>query len=124
MNRTALCSVIILIIAGCGFATIGKEFDPGRRDFLVEGKTTKSEVIQLFGEPSGKSTMGAAGEVWTYQQAKGRAFLFFAKGESSILAIRFDDRGIVTGSSISGSTMKTTKIASFTLLPIAARRHC
>ena len=105
--RKVAMALLVMVMAGCGFSTIGQEFDPGKRSLIVNGKTTKGEILQMLGEPSGKSDIPGTGEVWSYHYARGKAFLFFAKGESSFMTVQFNDDGIVTGSSVSGSTVKT-----------------
>ena len=76
------------------------DFDSNKVSQLVKGKTTKKEVVELFGKPTGeaiypviKGTKDYAYS-YTYAQAKGTAFNM--KFYSKSLVVSFNDAGIVS----------------------------
>lgn len=55
----------ILLLVGCAQITVGKDFDQTKLDQVVKGKTSKEEVLRIFGEPMEKDAeMGI--ERWVY----------------------------------------------------------
>lgn len=118
MTRLALCTTLFVLI-GCASPDNG----PGKGNMtlgatqimLVDGKTTKAQVLEWFGAPN-IATRDKNGEVWNYTRqgttsqikssSVGAWFLLGAgvsgssKGQSSSysfdLLIRFDTNDIVT----------------------------
>jgi hypothetical protein len=82
------------------FSTDATDFDEGKVPSLVKGKTTRNDVIALFGKPTGTAvhpfikTKGESAALYTYAQAKGNAFNM--KFYNKSLIVSFDRTGIVT----------------------------
>jgi hypothetical protein len=64
------------VLAGCLMSCAthetGKQIDLGHTAQLVKGRTTKSEVHGLFGDPQNKSVT-SAGEMWIYNYSKSKS---------------------------------------------------
>jgi hypothetical protein len=82
------------------FKEDGTDFDESKIPSIVKGKTTKADVIQMFGQPGGnyippliKDPNGRA-LVYLYSQTKGSAFnlRFYVK----TLIVSYDTAGVVT----------------------------
>ena len=69
MRWTPWCSAVIAVsLSGClsGMKT-GKKFDDSSVKNVRTGKTTKAEIIQMFGQPPNRLSTGGGKENWTYQ---------------------------------------------------------
>ena len=89
------------------WAEDSSDFDAKKISAIVKGKTTKAEVMQLLGKPSGfyvypmmKSESGEAA-AYVYSDAKGTVFnmKFFRKA----LVVSFDGNGVTTDVDYSSS---------------------
>jgi len=95
---------VIFTFVSCASSTFvsGTDFDLSKADKIIKGKSTKEEVISLFGQPFNKSMINSA-EIWTYQYMKstGRATsIIIATNVTShvdykSLTISFDSNGVV-----------------------------
>lgn len=76
MKLAPWCSAVIVVsLSGCfGFKT-GQKFDDSSVKNIRTGKTTRAEVIQLFGQPPNRISTGGGKETWSYQysEVKSRA---------------------------------------------------
>jgi outer membrane protein assembly factor BamE (lipoprotein component of BamABCDE complex) len=82
------------------YADDNTDFDDGKIPAIVKGKTTRAEVLQLMGKPSGyyiypmiKAKSGDAA-VYVFSEVKGGAFNM--KFSRKTLVVTFDSSGIVT----------------------------
>jgi outer membrane protein assembly factor BamE (lipoprotein component of BamABCDE complex) len=69
IRKTLILSVLLfsLMVSGCGFLpfyTEGQKFRPGRASELVKGSSTRSEVLDLFGDPRERSTADLNKATW------------------------------------------------------------
>jgi len=63
------CAVLVVSLSGCfGFKT-GQKFDDSSVKNVRTGKTTRAEVIQMFGQPPTRNSTGGGKETWLYQYA-------------------------------------------------------
>ena len=111
---TVIFFVILTIALGCSYKSIkhGEEISEDRVSNIEEGKTTKSDVLMEFGEPT--KTMDEE-KVFFYSWTRGsKSSVFgFGGGEaySKSLVIVFDEGGIVQkykitrGATDSGATV-------------------
>jgi outer membrane protein assembly factor BamE (lipoprotein component of BamABCDE complex) len=122
-----LCIVLPVIalaaLSGCassGNESLRKESESSIQQKVVEGKTTKAEVRQMFGSPLSTSFTDGGLEIWNFEMAKMSAdaidyvpivglFGGTASGTKKQLVILFDDKGVVKKCSMSESpvTVKT-----------------
>lgn len=87
---------LLLLLSGC--MNSGRDFDASvAQKSIVDGKTTKAEVIQMLGNPQSKSQNPQTGEMWNYQFYHGGALtpvgVFGSHGTKS--AMIFFDGDIV-----------------------------
>lgn len=82
----------MVILAGCA-ATVGKDFNESAIDKIVDGETTKSEVVEWFGEPTGRMTASESDHGYTYNFSTSRTGL---GTEMKSLNIFFDESGVVS----------------------------
>jgi outer membrane protein assembly factor BamE (lipoprotein component of BamABCDE complex) len=97
---------LVTMVAGC-FSMGNKQImDSSRTSQIQEGKTTKSEVMGLLGEPNHTQPMPNGEEMWTYTYHKSttRPTTFipvvglFAGGadmKSKTLSLTFDGDGVL-----------------------------
>lgn len=87
------------------------DFDDTKIPMVIKGKTSRAEVIQMLGKPTGnyiypmiQSTAGDAA-VYIFSEASGTAFnmKFFRK----VLIVSFDEKGIVSDVDFSTSGSKS-----------------
>lgn len=64
-NAVMLYLVFATCLIGCSATETGTQIDLTRTTQLVKGKTTRSEVHEMFGDPQHKSVR-SDGETWTY----------------------------------------------------------
>jgi len=88
-----------LVISGAGCASIGGEFPAERVPDIEIGRTTRSEILEMFGSPW--RTGVEDGELkWTYGRYR---VSLFGGGSATDLAVRFDDSGLVSSYSFNTS---------------------
>ena len=65
--------ITLLFIAGC--ASVGNEMEMADMSKIQKGQTTRSELIQLFGNPYtvGISNSGEPTATWIYSEARNKA---------------------------------------------------
>ncbi len=76
-------------IAGCG--TVGSDFSVERAQSIENGKTTKEDIAQMFGEPF-KTGIQNGHPVWVYEKSK---WALIGDEPSKSLIVEFDDKGVV-----------------------------
>ncbi len=76
-------------IAGCG--TVGSDFSVEQAHSIENGKTTKEDIAQMFGEPF-KTGIQNGHPIWIYEQNKYKAM---GDDTSKSLIVEFDDKGVV-----------------------------
>ena len=99
----SLCAASLLALPGCGSV-------PGLADFgamktgtqvsqeqmtkVVDGKTTKADVLTLLGQPNRKTTVGGQ-EIWYYDFNQiGQSYI--GRNISETTAFEFSGKGVVT----------------------------
>lgn len=67
MVKTLSVLVFSLItgVIGCAHIVVGTQFDKGKIDQIVKGKTTKDDVARTFGDPAEQETKAGL-ERWVY----------------------------------------------------------
>ncbi len=56
---------LITGVIGCAHIVVGTQFDEGKIDQIVKGKTTKDDVARTFGDPAEQETKAGL-ERWVY----------------------------------------------------------
>ena len=90
----AACVLFMLLaltmtIGGC--ITLGREFPVDAISKIQKGKTTRTEIDQLFGSPW-RTGVDDGMRTWTYAHYR---YSLFGESKTRDLVIRFDDKGIV-----------------------------
>ena len=80
---------LMLMLTAC--ATVGKEFDGHLVDTVQSGKTTKQEILSMFGEPF-KTGMQNGDEIWVYETNR---YKVVGEDSSKNFTVVFDSRGVV-----------------------------
>lgn len=92
MRPLLILGTLILCLSwtlGCG--TVGKDFDIGQAQSIENGKTTKEEIAEMFGEPF-KTGIQNGYPIWIYEQNQYKAV---GKDTSKSLIVEFDQSGVV-----------------------------
>jgi outer membrane protein assembly factor BamE (lipoprotein component of BamABCDE complex) len=109
-----LLLIALILNLGCSYKTIkhGTEISENQTAEIVDGKTTKQEILMKFGEPT--RTMDKE-KVFFYTWTRGSkgSVMGFGSGKaySTTLAVAFDDSGVVSkhsitrGATTGGATM-------------------
>lgn len=69
-----LCVICICAFSGCvtiSKVTRGNDFDAAKKELIVKGKTTKAEMVNIFGEPKDKGIDSQNREQWIYLYEEG-----------------------------------------------------
>jgi hypothetical protein len=99
----ALAPAAALLAGGC--ASIGQDFPADRVADIEIGRTTRNEIVAIFGDPW--RTGVEDGEVkWTYGRYR---VGLFGGGRAKDLAVRFDGAGIVTSYSFNTTEPDATE---------------
>ncbi len=109
--RMALLSAGALLLAACGTAQIGRDFDIKSFESRVErGVTTKAQVRAWLGAPNNAGVAvnetGARSDEWTYFFGRG-SLPQMSDTSFKYLQIRFDAEGKVRSFSWSGEAAAT-----------------
>lgn len=78
-----------LLLSAC--ATVGKDFDHALVATVKNGKTTKAEVLGLFGKPF-KTGLQNGSEIWIYET---NTYTVSGNDSSKNFTIVFDKSGVV-----------------------------
>jgi outer membrane protein assembly factor BamE (lipoprotein component of BamABCDE complex) len=79
-----------LLLAGC--LNVGRDFETQGVRQLQIGRTTQSQVRELFGEPW-RTGVEDGRRTWTYGRYR---YALLGATQTRDLVVRFDDRGVVT----------------------------
>jgi outer membrane protein assembly factor BamE (lipoprotein component of BamABCDE complex) len=122
MKKILLFFVLILSVsalAGCaasmGNSSIKNESNNTLSQKLIKGKTTESQVVQMFGQPESKSFAGNGDPIWSYSRNTERNGVLsyvpivglFANAQTDtnkVLAILFNKKGIIKNWTWTNST--------------------
>jgi len=126
LNKTnlALASLsfsVLFLLGGCassGNLSIADESQQTVSTKIVQGKTTKAEISQIFGDPIKTSFTDSGNEIWEYDYNKTHAkaqnyiplvsaFTHGSTGQKKTLTIFFDKNGIVKNYTMSASNIDT-----------------
>ncbi|WP_423186774.1 outer membrane protein assembly factor BamE domain-containing protein [Alishewanella sp. d11] len=82
---------ILLMLTGCATANyeLGNPINPENVAKIENGKTTKQELISLFGEPYTKTPLSSTQEKWIYTYINTTA-----KAQSYVVTMKVDSTGI------------------------------
>ena len=95
VGRAVMTTAIVsTLLCGLGCATAGKRFPAERRNEIVRGQTTMTEVREIFGKPR-DVTEGACGVDWTYKYAEAVSYYFGTTAKGEALTVKFDKDGVV-----------------------------
>jgi hypothetical protein len=109
MHQLPLALVIMLVIplAGCA-ATMGNErvaleTASTVQTKIIEGTTTKADIIRMYGDTGAKVYSGGV-EIWSYYGMQDRAGMFSVQRKTGGLQIVFDKAGVVQSYQMSSFT--------------------
>lgn len=102
MRKTAVYRVLaiflcVLLLSAC--MTIGREFPVNLVARIEIGKTTRGQIVEMFGTPW-RTGIEDGKKVWTYAQYR---YGITGQSEARDLVVRFDDQGLVTSYAFSSS---------------------
>jgi len=118
MKKESLILILVLILSGCATAPKVSNLNQSTVEkSIVKGKTTKQEVLNIFGAPNvtTKQTSGNVAEIWTYTQFSSHmsgswatilllgGFGSNVSARSATLIVNFDKEGIVQDYTVSMS---------------------
>ena len=85
--------IIGVFLVGCMTFKTGRPIDTSLISHIERGKTTKTEIIQLFGQPLATQILpeGKTGMVYTYQVTKGGISPSSVKAKMNTLSITLKD---------------------------------
>jgi outer membrane protein assembly factor BamE (lipoprotein component of BamABCDE complex) len=96
----------LFVLTGCATHTTGRDFDVDRVSNIVDGVTTKSQIVNWFGEPTGRQQGSGHHDGYTYSFGSAKMkpetaipivglFLGGMNAESKTLLVFFDKDGVV-----------------------------
>jgi len=116
---------VVCIVAGCT-STMGNTSlsDPGKVDQIKVGVTSKTDVVQLLGQPyttTSVNTTNGTEEIWFYMYGQGHVsgaslipvigpFVGTTTSSSTTVQITFDSVGIVKTVQKSGANQRGTMV--------------
>src|SRR5208283_6056679 len=117
MKKIVTLLAIIIFLTGC--VTMGRQIDASAVDKIIQGKTTRDEVIALLGPPStvSKNSNGTMVFVYSYVSAtpKPESFIplvgVFVSGsnvESQMVSVTFGGNNIVKNVTSTYSAMESS----------------
>jgi outer membrane protein assembly factor BamE (lipoprotein component of BamABCDE complex) len=109
----ALIMVAVMGVAGCS-QHFGPKIDYSKLDQLVIGKTTKSQVVALFGAmPSSQSKNGKTGQstlTWVHTRMDVNPALVYVPGATDTLTAVFDKDDVLQDFTYAGNqSWRTTQ---------------
>jgi len=87
LARVAVAGVVAA--AACGCATIGHEFEVGNVPRLAIGRTSRADVLEMFGTPW-RTGLEDGRTTWTYGHYR---YSLFGPEKTRDLVVRFDAQG-------------------------------
>lgn len=84
-----LTLIFAALITSCATSsvTVGNNFDSTKVNEIKKGQTTKSELLQMFGEPYTKTVVSSNEENWQYyfstNTAKAQSYIFTTDVQTS-----------------------------------------
>jgi outer membrane protein assembly factor BamE (lipoprotein component of BamABCDE complex) len=69
VRKIAALMLVMSLLGGCATVESGKSFDETRMSEIRKGKTTKQDIIAMFGSPGGTSTDDQGHDILTYQHS-------------------------------------------------------
>lgn len=97
MKRVGKLLLGLVLLAAAGCITVGRDFPSEMVKKLVNGKTTREQILGTFGEPYQKGVDNGK-EAWTYYRVKYRGS---SAVRSKELYVVFDGAGVVESHSFS-----------------------
>lgn len=95
-----IAPILLLLSLGLGACaprvhSQGHEVEPERLAQVKAGESNREQVLEILGSPSNTSTFGS--EIWYYVSQQVHSTLFFKPdiNDRKVVAIEFDDQGIV-----------------------------
>jgi hypothetical protein len=96
-GKKILVGTLLLLLAGC--ASAGHHFNVAGVQQVNVGKTTKGDVMAMFGEPW-RTGIEDGRETWTYGHYK---YSLFSDAKTRDLVLRFDGSGKVASYSFNST---------------------
>lgn len=96
--RSAVLPAVALLVLGACSPTVsnhGYRLDAARLDRIQPGVTSREEVRRTLGSPSTLATLDDATWYYVAQRTERASFYDERVVEQEVVAIRFDDRGVV-----------------------------
>lgn len=91
MKKRFLALLLAATLLGAGCATVGREFPAASVGNIIIGKTDRTEIRRMFGEPW-RTGVEDGKKTWTYAHYR---YSLFGPEQTRDLLIRFDDEGKV-----------------------------
>jgi hypothetical protein len=93
-----LAIILAFAVSGCA-ATMGNErvaleTASTVQTKIIEGTTTKADIIRMYGDTGAKAYSGGV-EIWSYYGMQDRAGMFSVQRKTGGLQIAFDKAGVV-----------------------------
>jgi hypothetical protein len=87
---TAILVSIFFVLVGCATSSYstGKDFDSSLVNQIVKAKTTKADLLQMFGQPFSKTVISENEEKWIYMYSSGTV-----KAQSYVLTMKVESTG-------------------------------
>lgn len=81
---------LAVFLVGCATAnySVGKPFNTENVTKIEHGKTTKQDLVAMFGEPYSKTPLTATQEKWIYTYVYGSS-----KAQSYVVTMKVDSQG-------------------------------
>ena len=88
---TLLIISAFLVLSACATSSysVGKDFSSSNVSKIVKSKTTKTDLLNLFGEPFSKTVISSTGEKWIYTYSAGTA-----SAQSYLVTTKVETKGI------------------------------
>lgn len=88
--KLLLSIVLAVFLVGCATAnySVGKPFNTENVEKIEHGKTTKQDLISMFGEPFSKTPLNATQEKWIYTYIQSSA-----KAQSYVISMKVESQG-------------------------------
>lgn len=83
-------ALVALNLNGCATTSysVGKDFSSENADKIVKGKTTRNQLVTMFGQPFSKTVMSENEEKWIYTYSSGTA-----KAQSYVVGMKVKTTG-------------------------------
>ena len=84
-----ICAFLSISACATSSYSVGNDFSSKNVKKIVKGKTTRTNLLQLFGKPFSKTVISSTGEKWIYTYSAGTA-----TAQSFIVTTNVETKGI------------------------------